>query len=85
MFDVLFIYCTMVYVSGLSLIQTRQHWIIFKICKRKTLSSLSSKASVLDVYCTYLLYLSIGLQASISVGIMGIPMCHLFPCIILVI
>jgi hypothetical protein len=64
MFDVLFIYCTMVCVSGLPLIQTRRRWIIHKTFKSKTLSSLSSKASVLDACCTYFLYLSIGLHAS---------------------
>jgi hypothetical protein len=63
MFDVLFIYCTVVYVSGLPLIQTRRRRIIHKTFKSKTLSSLSSKASVLDVCCTYFLYLSIGLHA----------------------
>jgi hypothetical protein len=30
------------------------------------------------------LYLSIGFMLVIYVGIMGIPMCHIFPCIILV-
>jgi hypothetical protein len=42
------------------------------------------KASVLDAYCTYFLYLSIGMHASMFVGIVGNPMCHIFPCIILV-
>jgi hypothetical protein len=64
MFDVLFICCTVVCVSGLSLSQTRQRWIIHKIFKSKTLSS---KASVLDACCTYFLYLSVGLHACIHV------------------
>jgi hypothetical protein len=64
MFDVLFIYCIVVCVFGLPLIQTRRRRIILKTFKSKTLSSLSSKASVLDAYCTYFLYLSIGLHAS---------------------
>jgi hypothetical protein len=64
MFDVLFIYCTMVCVSGLPLIQTSRRRIIHKTFKRKTLSSLSSKGSVLDACYTYFLYLSIGLNAS---------------------
>jgi hypothetical protein len=34
------------------------------------------KASVLDACCTYFLYLSIGLHASIFVENVGIPMCH---------
>jgi hypothetical protein len=42
------------------------------------------KESVLDAYCTYFLYLSIGLHASMIVRIVGNPMCHIFPCIILV-
>jgi hypothetical protein len=42
------------------------------------------KASVLDAYGTYFLYLSIGLHASIFVDIVGNPMFHIFPCIILV-
>jgi hypothetical protein len=62
MFDVLFIYCIMVCISGLPLIQMRRHRIILKTFKSKILSSLSSKASVLDVCCTYFLYLSIGLH-----------------------
>jgi hypothetical protein len=64
MFDVLFIYYTVVCVSGLPLIQTRRRRIILKTFKGKTLSSLSSKTSVLDACCTYFLYLSIGLHAS---------------------
>jgi hypothetical protein len=64
MFDVLFIYCTVVCVSGLPLIQTHQRRIIHKTFKSKALSSLSSKASALDACCTYFLYLSIGLHAS---------------------
>jgi hypothetical protein len=64
MFDVMFIYCTVVCVSGLLLIQTCQHRIIHKTFRSKTLSSLSSKAGVLDTCCTYFLYLSIGLHAS---------------------
>jgi hypothetical protein len=64
MFDIVFIYCNMVCISGLLLIQTRQRLIILKTFKSKTLISLSSKASVLDAYCTYFLYLSIGLHAS---------------------
>jgi hypothetical protein len=64
MFDVLFIYCTMVCVFGLPLIQTCQCRIILKTFKSKTLCSLSSKASVLDACCIYFLYLSIGLRAS---------------------
>jgi hypothetical protein len=42
------------------------------------------KASVLDAYCTYFLYLSIGLHSSMIVKIVGNPMCHIFPYIILV-
>jgi hypothetical protein len=61
MFDVLFIYCTVVCVSGLPLIQTRQRRIILKTIKSKILSS---KASVLDACCTHFLYLPIGLHAS---------------------
>jgi hypothetical protein len=61
MFDVLFIYCTMVCVFGLPLIQTCQHRIILKTFKCKTLSSM---ASVLDAHCIYFLYLSMGLHAS---------------------
>jgi hypothetical protein len=54
-----------------------------------TLKILSSskpdlKASVIDACCTYFLYLSIGLHASIFVRIVGIPMCHTFLCIVLV-
>jgi hypothetical protein len=64
MFDVLFIYCTVACVSGLLLIQTRRRRIILRTLKSKTLSSLSSKASVLDACCTYFLYLSIRLHAS---------------------
>jgi hypothetical protein len=64
MFDVLFIYCTLFCVFGLPLIQTRRRRIILKTFKSKTLSSLSSKASVHDACCTYFLYLSIGLHAS---------------------
>jgi hypothetical protein len=64
MFDVLFIYCIVVCVFGLPLNQTCQRRIILKTVKSKTLSSLSSKASVLDACCTYFLYLSIGLHAS---------------------
>jgi hypothetical protein len=64
MFDVLFVYCTVVCVSGLPLIQTRRRQIILKTFKSKTLSSLSSKASVLDACCIYFLYLSKGLHAS---------------------
>jgi hypothetical protein len=64
MFDVLFIYCTVVCVLGLPLIQMCRRQIILKTFKSKTLSSLSSKASVLDACCTYFLYLSIGLHAS---------------------
>jgi hypothetical protein len=64
MFDVVFIYCTVVCASGLTLIQTRRCRIILKTFEIKTLSSLSSKASVLDTCCTYFLYLSIGLHAS---------------------
>jgi hypothetical protein len=64
MFDVLFIYCTVVCVSSLPLIQMCQRRIILKTFKSKTLSSLSSKASVLDACCTFFLYLSIGLHAS---------------------
>jgi hypothetical protein len=63
MFDVLFIYYTVVCVSGLPLIQMRRCQIILKTFESKTLSSLSSKASVLDVCCTYILYLSTGLHA----------------------
>jgi hypothetical protein len=37
------------------------------------------KESALDACCTYFLYLSIGLHASIFVGIVGIPMRHTFP------
>jgi hypothetical protein len=84
MFDVLFIYCTVVCVSGLPLIQTRRRQIILRTFKSKTLSSLSSKASVLDACCTYFLYLSVGLHACIHVCVVGTPMCHIFPCIILV-
>jgi hypothetical protein len=61
MFDVLFIYCTVVFVSGVPLIQTCRRRIILKTFKSKTLSS---KASVLDACCIYFLYLSIGLHAS---------------------
>jgi hypothetical protein len=61
MFDVLFIYYTVVCVSGLPLIQTRRRRIILKTFKGKTLSS---KTSVLDACCTYFIYLSIGLHAS---------------------
>jgi hypothetical protein len=61
MFDVLFIYCTMICVSGLPLNQTRRLQIILKTFKGKTLSS---KASVIDACCTYSLYLSVGLHAS---------------------
>jgi hypothetical protein len=45
MFGVPFYLCTVVCVSGLPLIQSRRHWITFKAFKRKTLSSLRSKAS----------------------------------------
>jgi hypothetical protein len=65
MFDVLFIYCNVVCVSGLPLIQTCRHRIILKTFKTKTLNSLSSKESLHDACCTYFLYLSIGLHASI--------------------
>jgi hypothetical protein len=41
--------------------------------------TLSSKASVLDTCCNYFLYLSIGLHASIFIGIVGNPMSHNFP------
>jgi hypothetical protein len=54
MFDVLFIYCTVV-CRRFRRANIRIH---------KTLSSLSSKACVLDACCTYFLYLSIGLHAS---------------------
>jgi hypothetical protein len=64
MFHVLFIYCTMVCVSSLPLIQMHRRQIIVMTFTGKTLSSLSSKASVLDACCTYFLYLSIGLHAS---------------------
>jgi hypothetical protein len=64
MFDLLFIYCTVVCVSDLPLIQTHRRRIILKTFKSKNLSSLSSKASVIDTYCIYFLYLSIGLHAS---------------------
>jgi hypothetical protein len=74
-----FIYYTMVCVSGLPLIRTRQHWINFKTSKCKTLSSLSSKVSLLDACCTYFLYLSIGMHADIIVGIVRNPVCHIFP------
>jgi hypothetical protein len=64
MFDVLFIYCTVVCVSGLLLIQMCRRRIILKTFKSKTLSSLSSMASVFDACSTYFLYLSIVLHAS---------------------
>jgi hypothetical protein len=37
------------------------------------------RASVLDAYCTYFLYLSIGMHASIFVRIVGNPTSHTFP------
>jgi hypothetical protein len=85
MFDVLFVYCTVVCVSGLSLIQTRRRRIILKTFKSKTLSSLSSKSSVLmhvvSISCIYLK----DCMLVIYVEIVGIPMCHIFSCIILII
>jgi hypothetical protein len=36
------------------------------------------EGSVLDAYCTHFLYLSIGLHASMFIGIVGNPMCHTF-------
>jgi hypothetical protein len=53
MFDVLFIYCTMVCVFGSPLIQMCQCWTTFKIYKRKILSSSSSKASEPLINSTY--------------------------------
>jgi hypothetical protein len=59
MFDVLFIYCIVVCVSGSSLIQTSQHWTTFKIFKKKTLSSSSYKASEPFLNSTYSFFLAL--------------------------
>jgi hypothetical protein len=53
-----FIYCTVVCFSAV-VIQMRCRWIIFKIYKNKTLSSLSSKASESLIYSTYYLFLTL--------------------------
>jgi hypothetical protein len=59
MFDILFIYWTMVCVFCSPLIQTRQRWITLKICKRTILSSWSRKASEPLINSTYSFFLAL--------------------------
>jgi hypothetical protein len=55
---------------------SRQHWPTMGGGGR---SRALTHSGCIDAYCTYFLYLSIELHASIFVRIVGNPVCHTFP------